>query len=357
MNIFVTGSTGMLGHNLVRLLLSQGHSVRALVRSPEKARKLFGDLTLETVQGDMDNVAGFAHALKGVDAVMHTAAYFREYAGQDPEESRIMQRINVDATLELIELAEREGVQAFVHTSSSGTIGVKPGGGAGDEGTPPDARQLRNAYFQSKVTGDAAIARLLEVPRRIKVVTILPGWMFGPRDAGPTGAGGLVLQFLGRKLPGRLDAGSSIADPRDVAQAMIHAIERGRHNERYIVGGRYASLGEVFDLLERVSGVPSPKNTIPQWLLENLARLDELRARLTRTPVQLPLIGIQTLHLKRSVDSGKAERELGARFRPLEESLRDTVRWYAEHGYATLPGGAKPEPTKPEVAKPGAERA
>ena len=77
--ILVTGSTGILDHNLVRELLEGGWEVRALVRSKQKASKLFGNLALEVVEGDMENVAGFAHALEGVDAVFHTAAYFREY--------------------------------------------------------------------------------------------------------------------------------------------------------------------------------------------------------------------------------------------------------------------------------------
>jgi dihydroflavonol-4-reductase len=334
MKALITGSTGMLGHNLVRQLLEQGWQVRALVRSKQKAQKLFGGLELEIIEGDMENVAGFSSALQGVDAVFHTAAYFREYGAGDPEQEwATLKRINIDATLELMNLAEGAGVKTFVHTSSSGTIGVKPGNQAGDETTPADDRQLRNAYFKSKVEGDRAISKWLESPRRIKVVTILPGWMFGPRDAAPTGAGNLVLQVLHRELPGVLDAGSSITDPRDVAQAMIRAVEHGRSGERYIVAGRYTELEQVFGILGRVSNVKTPTNKLPQWLLETMARVDELRAKLTRTPVKLPLIGIQTLHLKRSVSSAKAERELGATFRPLEETLRDTVQWYRDNGY------------------------
>jgi dihydroflavonol-4-reductase len=330
---FVTGSTGMLGHNLTRQLLEAGWTVRGVVRSPKKAVQLFQGLNLEVIQGDMENVSGFTQALSGVDAVFHTAAYFREYGGRDPNEWATLKRINIDATLELLEAAERAGVKSFVNTSSSGTIGVKPGGAPGDENTPADARQLRNKYFQSKVDGDAAIKRWLETPRGVKVVTVKPGWMFGPRDAGPTGAGGLVLQFLHRELPGIMDAGGSVADPRDVASAMIAAVQRGHSGESYAVAGRYASVEEIMLTLERVSGVPSPKTKLPQWLLETLARGDELRARLTNTPVRLPLVGIQTLHLKRGVDSSKAERELGATFRPLEETLRDTVNWFRENGY------------------------
>ncbi len=335
MKALVTGSTGMLGHNLVRQLLEQGWQVRALVRSKTKAQQLFGGLQLEVAEGDLENVSGFKAALDGVDAVFHTAAYFREYgAGNVDQEWAALKRINIEATLELMNLAEHAGVKAFIHTSSSGTIGVKPGNQAGDETTPADDRQLRNAYFKSKVEGDKAIASwVLAAPRSLKVVTILPGWMFGPRDAAPTGAGKLVLQVLHRELPGIIDAGSSITDPRDVANAMIRAVEHGRNNERYIVAGRYAELEQVFGILGRVSGVKTPTNKLPQWLLETMARGDGLRAKLTNTPVKLPLIGIQTLHLKRSVSSAKAERELGATFRPLEETLRDTVQWYRDNGY------------------------
>jgi dihydroflavonol-4-reductase len=343
MKALVTGSTGMLGHNLVRQLLEQGWQVRALVRSKAKAQKLFTGLQLEVIEGDIENVAGFKTALSGVDAVFHAAAYFREYGAGNPEQEwATLKRINIDATLELMNLAESAGVKAFIHTSSSGTIGVKPGNQAGDETTPADDRQLRNAYFKSKVQCDQAITKWLETPRQLKVVTILPGWMFGPRDAAPTGAGALVLQVLHRQLPGILDAGSSITDPRDVANAMIRAVEHGRNNERYIVAGRYTELEQVFGMLERVSGVKTPKNKLPQWLLETMARVDELRAKLTNTPVKLPLIGIQTLHLKRSVSSAKAERELGATFRPLEQTLRDTVQWYRENGYVKdLPTSAR----------------
>jgi dihydroflavonol-4-reductase len=333
MKAFITGGTGMLGHNLARHLLDQGWQVKVLVRSSAKAQKLLGGLNLETVEGDMERVSGFTAALEGVDAVFHTAAYFREYGGRDEGEWARMKRINIDATLELLDAAERAGVATFVNTSSSGTVGVKANGEPGDESTPADARQLRNKYFQSKVDGDAAIQAWLETSRRIKVVTIKPGWMFGPRDAGPTGAGGLVVQFLNRELPGMLDAGGSVTDPRDVAAAMHAAVTRGKHGEAYIVGGPYASLETIMKTLERVSGVPAPRFVIPQWLLETMSRADELRARLTNTPVRLPLVGIQTLHLKRGVDSGKAQRELGATFRPLEDTLRDTVQWFKDNGY------------------------
>jgi NAD(P)-dependent dehydrogenase (short-subunit alcohol dehydrogenase family) len=65
MRAFVTGSTGLLGNHLVRLLAAQGHHMKALARSREKASKLFGDLDVTIVQGDMLDVSRFAPELAG----------------------------------------------------------------------------------------------------------------------------------------------------------------------------------------------------------------------------------------------------------------------------------------------------
>ena len=231
MHAFITGSTGLLGSNLARLLVSDGHQVRALLRSMDKARGQFADLDepsiarLAFIEGDLENVAGFASALAGCDVLFHTAAYFRE-AYQPGDHWAKLEALNVDATLELLDASERHGVRRAVHVSTSGVIGTAPGGAPGDERTPPTPGQLRNLYFRSKRVADEAIDAL-ERRSRLEIVTVHPGWMFGPGDAAPTSAGALVLQFLGRELPGIPDGGMNVADARDVAAAMVVAARRG----------------------------------------------------------------------------------------------------------------------------------
>jgi dihydroflavonol-4-reductase len=125
MDAFVTGSTGLLGNNLVRLLVQQGHKVKALVRSREKAAKLFAGLDLAFIQGDMKDIEAFAPELEGSDVLFHTAAYFRDYY-QPGDHWQELELINVTGTVQLLEQAEKAGVKKTIYVSSAGVIGSSP---------------------------------------------------------------------------------------------------------------------------------------------------------------------------------------------------------------------------------------
>jgi uncharacterized protein YbjT (DUF2867 family) len=70
--ILVVGATGMLGGAIVRRLLEQGDSVRALVRGDAGARALT-EAGAETVRGDLKDAASLARACDGVSALITTA--------------------------------------------------------------------------------------------------------------------------------------------------------------------------------------------------------------------------------------------------------------------------------------------
>lgn len=330
MRAFVTGSTGLLGNNLVRALLAEGYAVRALVRSRAKAGRQFAGLNVELVEGDMADVAGFAEQLQGCEVLFHTAAYFREYYGPG-DHWKTLEAINIRGTLGLLGEAERRGVRRAVYVSSSGTIHSEPGK-PGDETTIARPEALGNLYFRSKAVADLEVAKFLHTSG-LEVVTVMPGWMFGPGDAAPTGAGDLVLRFVRRQLPVLIDGGATVADARDVAAAMIAAVRRGRPGQQYAVAGRFMNLTDWARLMQQVSGVPAPRLRPPQAVLEAVAWAGEAAARLTGQTPQFPLEGIRTLHAKHLIRSAKAERELGASFRPLEETLRDTYQWFRANGY------------------------
>lgn len=330
MNAFVTGATGLLGGNLVRLLVAQGHTVKALVRNPEKALKLFGNMQGVTfIQGDMEDVSAFAESLKGSDILFHTAAYFREYYRAGEDHWGKLERINITGTQQLLEAAERAGVRKTIYVSSSGVIGSRPDGQPGDESTPPDAFSISNLYFRSKVIAEERVAEFVRT-HSMPVVLILPTWMYGPYDAAPTGAGQLIQNFLRGNLVAAFPGGSMVVDARDVAQAMITAVECGKNGERYIIGGEFKTIAEIAALLSQATGIPGPRLTLPRPAALALGWVNERVARLTGAEPLITVEAVRTIGSNVFVRSDRAIRELNARFRPFNETIRDSVAWLRE---------------------------
>ncbi len=332
MKAFVTGSTGMVGSNLVPLLLAQGYEVVALVRSLDKAQSVLGQPTgLTFVQGDMQAIEQFESRLSGCDLLFHSAAYFREYYGLGDHWPKL-KRINIEGTIHLLEAAERAGVKKVIYVSTSGCLGLSANGSPTTELTPPSQFNYDNLYFKSKIMAEEAIDAFLKT-HALPVVFILPGGIFGPSDAAPSESGLFVLNFLKGKVPFILSGGFSVVDARDVAAAMISAVERGRSGDRYLVGGQYTPIEQIVQVLSQVSNQSPPKLKLPGFAMKIFAQLLTWVGKLTGNKPELSPDVVEIMLAQQTFDSAKAKQTLGVSFRPLIETLRDTVRWYQENHY------------------------
>ena len=326
MRAFVTGSTGLLGNNLVRTLLQAGYEVWALARSKEKARRELGDTAARIVVGDVRNVAEFAYDLRGADVIFHTAAYFREYYTPG-DHSEAVEATNVRGTLELAQAAHAMGVGKMIYTSSAGTIGLQPDRTPGDEQTPPWPGATKNLYLKSKRRAEQLL-REFSREKGFFIASVLPSWMWGPHDAGPTPSGKLVFDALANNLPPMVPpGGSSVVDARDVASGMLRMAEIGRSRERYILGGTFAELAYIIANLAALTGAKPPKRHIPFAAAVALATAVETWSRMTGTTSPMSVEAIRLMNARLSVTSAKADKELGVTFRPFTVTLEDTVSY------------------------------
>src|SRR5580704_8965452 len=111
MRILVTGATGKVGSRLARRLAQRGDPVRALVRDPARAAALH-QAGIELAEGDVLDVETLAAAVRGVDAVVHSAAFFR---GATPEQAHA---VNDLGTQHLASAARAASVKRFIFTST-----------------------------------------------------------------------------------------------------------------------------------------------------------------------------------------------------------------------------------------------
>ncbi|MBP2623769.1 SDR family oxidoreductase [Streptococcus oricebi] len=330
---FVTGATGLLGNNLVRALLKENIEVTALVRSKEKAQQQFGDLPIRWVVGDLLKPKSYQKELLGCDSLFHTAAFFRDnYKGGKHWQE--LYETNVLGSRRLLEAAYDAGIRQVVHTSSSVVL-------EGHRGQIIDETMSRSKdtpydYYRSKILSEETLVDFLEQHPDCFACFVLPSVMFGPGDIGPTSSGQLVINFVQGKLPGLIRASYSAVDARDVADIHIRALRYGRRGQRYLAAGPQVTLETLYGLLEKITGRPAPKRKIPSWALKIYARGSELYHWISKKPIFITkeLANLMNSeYLSSNFTTAKAKKELGAHFRPLEETLTDVFNYYRSHHF------------------------
>ena len=138
-------------------------------------------------------------------------------------------------------------------------------------------------------------------------------------------------------MPGIPPGSFSVVDVRDVAEAAIRAAENGQRGERYLAAGKAVTMEDLFKELERVSGIRAPRNKVPLAAVYVIGAISELRARITRQPALISWATVQLLVSeagRQQFNHRKSERELGIRFRGIQETLRDSIGWFKANGYA-----------------------
>jgi nucleoside-diphosphate-sugar epimerase len=343
--IFLTGGTGLVGSHAAEEAIRRGHRVRALVRCSSDTRFL-DRLGVEKVEGDLADEAALRRGVAGVDWVFNCAAKVGDWGELDD-----FRTLNVDALRLLLDAAVEAGVKRFVHVSSLGVYEGRDHVGT-DETVLPAIDSL-DAYTRSKTEAEVLAlaytakgsplldrlpyARLVfdrsPLPaerRRLEVVILRPGFIYGERDR-------TVLPKLLGRLRSRVFAyfgsGEQVLNCIYVKN-LVHAI--------FLAAEVEAAAGEVFNLTDglritkrhfvgtvaELAGLPQPRRKIPKWLAYQLARLLERRAR-RRGATEPPLINMArykflALNLDYSID--KARRILG--YRPpytTDEGLRASV--------------------------------
>lgn len=326
--VLVTGGSGFIGGAVVDALVAQGRPVRALARSAKSAAALRARGAVP-VSGDVLDAGSLARAMDGC-AVAYHAAGVNAFCLADPS---AMEQVNVHGSANVIAAAASAGVGRVIYTSSAAAIGEAPG----TTGTESAAHRgwFLSQYERTKYLAEI---RVLEeaAARGVPVVCVSPSSVQGPGRL--HGTARLLLRYLDGRLRFLVDTRMSFLDIADCTAGHLLAESRGSAGERYILNGATFTTRELISLVAASTGIRHRVTWLPGWSAMAAASVTETAARAVRRDPPLCRELVRTLLTGHVYDGSRAERELGLRYTPVEETIRKTMRWYAEHGYLTVPG-------------------
>ncbi len=329
MKALVTGGTGFIGANLVRLLLEEGFGVRALAR-PESQRTNLDGLDVECALGDLRDPRSLRRALQGCDVLFHAAASYVFWT-RDPN---MVYETNVGGTRNILNAALDIGIEKVVYTSTESTIGV-PSGALGSEEHVSALDSLYGDYKKSKLLAERVALEMAD--RGLPVTIVNPTMPIGPWDIKPTPTGRVVVDFLNGRMPAYVNTGLNVIDVADVARGHLSALERGRAGERYILGHQNLTLRDLLANLGAVTGRRASNVRIPLGLAVAAGVVDEfVRGTMLKRHPRIPLAAVRTARKIRHFDCSKAIEELHLPQSPIDAALARAVEWFGERGYVRI---------------------
>ena len=336
MKVLVTGATGFIGANLVRLLLQRGDEVHCIIRKPKPT--IAGlDLHLHRVAlgDDADSVEGLARAMDGCEAVYHVAGLF------DPSPGGVarMRQVHVFGTRGLLRAADKVGIRRMVVCSSSITVGFGSKDNPGDEDSPLDANRVYGppgtalrAYHDTKIQAETMAGGW----QSVDTVVVNPDYIVGAWDIKPTSGQLLVAISKTPWVPVYPRGGKCFMDADDCALGHILAFEKGVSGRRYLLGAHNLSYQEFMTLCAEALGKRPPRFPVPRVAVELAGKVGGvLHARDPHRFAGLDPRVLTAMQEERYRTAKRAVTELGVPQGDIGGAVDKAVRWFRDNGYIT----------------------
>jgi UDP-N-acetylglucosamine/UDP-N-acetyl-alpha-D-glucosaminouronate 4-epimerase len=305
----ITGGAGFIGSNIAHALIVRRESVRILDDfSTGRPQNLEGIADrVEIARGDLRDPDAVAHAVRGVEIVLHQAALNSN--PRSIKEPGPTNAVNVGGTLLLLEAAREAKVRRLVYASSSSVYGESPALPK-TEDLPPLPKA---PYGVSKLAAEL-YCRVFTQVYGLETVSLRYFNVFGPRQLPDSEYAAVIPRFLRRMLAGQRPVIYGDGEQSRDFTPVENVVEAN-----LLAAGATAGAGDVFNV---ACGQTTTLNQLVAWLNAELGT--------DLPPIHEPPRPGDIRHSYASIR--KAEAALGYRpRREVRDGLHETVVWFKEH--------------------------
>jgi nucleoside-diphosphate-sugar epimerase len=338
--VLVTGGSGFIASWIIKMLLDDGYSVHATVRSKKQSPKtehLYSmaesDGRLQLFEADLLEQDSFKKAMDGCQLVIHTASPFKTGKIQNGYEELVKPAL--EGTRNVLQTVnETETVKRVVLTSSVVSIygdaiecSKKESGILTEDDWNTTSSTGYQPYPYSKKMAEREAWDICNKQDRWDLLVINPGFVLGPSLSTRTDSTstGFVIDILnGRFAKGIPELTFGVVDVRDVAEAHIKA---GMTPD---ASGRHILVESSYDFAEiaRVTREVTPRQ---------IELSDSYMPRIMWYFIG-PMIGFSWKYVRRNLgydirfDNSYSIKDLGIKYRPFKETMKDQVAWLLDNG-------------------------
>lgn len=302
MRALVTGGAGFIGSHLVERLLADDHQVVVIddLSTGDRDNLPLEHPGLRLVVADAADSAALEDALEGCEATFHLAAVASVVASV--ERPLATNRVNLRATIAVMEASAKAGVGRFVYTSSAAVYG--------DEATPPTREDAlpapRSPYAIDKLAGEHYLAHYHR-QHAFQGVALRLFNVYGPRQDPSSSYSGVISLFADAAREGRgvtvFGDGNQTRDfvyVADVADAFVRSASLPDQDEALVMNvgtGKANTLLELLGAIETLRG-PIERRFAPERagdVRHSRADVEQLRSIMGRVPTTPLDMGLRAL--------------------------------------------------------------
>lgn len=315
---FVTGGSGFIGGALVRRLVAEGWTVRALARSDASADAV-RERGAEPVRGDLDDVASMAAGAAGCEVAFHCAAHLGDWGTREEFE-----RGNVQGTRNALAAARRAGLRRFVHVGTEAALLAGQPLVEADERAPLrfDSPAL---YSSTKARAEEAVIEANQ--NGLETVVVRPRFVWGRGDTTllPTMTEMVRSGRFAWVGGGRHRTSTTHVD--NVVEGLMLGAQRGAPGGVYFVtDGQPVVFRDFVTRLIETQGLTPPGRSVPVAVANAVATVGETGWRMLSLPGRPPLtrLAVWLSAVETTIDITRARTELGyAPVRTIDEGLEE----------------------------------
>jgi len=313
--VLVTGSSGLLGRELISQLLAKGKLVTALYN--KKTFEGPASENLKLLQCDILDVTGLEEAMEGVEELYHCAGKV-SFNGSD---AGALFKVNVEGTANVVNAALEAGVRKMVHVSSVAALGRIRKDEMIDESMQWTEETSNSKYGQSKYLGELEVWR--GIAEGLNAVIVNPTIILGVGDHDESST--KIFKSVYNEFPWYSEGVTGFVDVADVAKAMIQLMESEIVSERFIISAENRTYREVFNSMADAFGKKRPTKKVTAWLASVVWRLERIKSKFTG---KQPLVTKETAATALAIavyDNSKLKKYLPSfEYLTLEQTIKST---------------------------------